>query len=364
MSQSQVAAKKEGAQSPSKYVIMPSWKGKYQGSGKFPKSPKTSGGSPAGQWVSSKSTSSEFNSDDPSYRWDSFLSFANSKVFNGTCPVDFGYWSQTFQMECVAVGVWDLVKPPNGANQAMTAALNGTVGALEPAEIIAALVEDYFTHIKPPDATYTLTRNIMADRLDNLAEFYTERMHRVHDNVLGLPALEVNKLLATARRDWENERFKVEQSEADILHQLVAAITHYDRLKREHASQQAKCLKVFKECLGPAPKALIREEMLAGQFRSAYLTLYMHYNSGVGGVQSSIDLLKMIQNVPWEPTKMGVLEHIEKMDTLIALANSQGASVPERTRVATSLVLCRRHITRTSRRTWRRRSAGTTLFLG
>jgi hypothetical protein len=32
----------------------------------------------------------------------------------------------------------------------------------------------------------------MDDRLDNLAEFYTERMHRVHDNVLGLPALEVN----------------------------------------------------------------------------------------------------------------------------------------------------------------------------
>jgi hypothetical protein len=86
-------------------------------------------------------------------------------------------------------------------------------------------------------------------------------MHRVHDNVLGLPALEVNKLLATARRDWENERFKVEQSEPEILHQLVAAITHYDRLKREHASQQAKFLKFFKECLGAAPKALIREEM-------------------------------------------------------------------------------------------------------
>jgi hypothetical protein len=29
-----------------------------------------------------------------------------------------------------------------------------------------------------------------------------------------------------------------------------------------------------------------------------------------------------------------VLEHIEKMDTLIALANSQGDSVPDRTRVA------------------------------
>jgi hypothetical protein len=95
-----------------------------------------------------------------------------------------------------------------------------------------------------------------------------------------LLALEVNKLLATARRDWENERFKVEQSETDILHQ-VAAITHYDHLKREYASQRRS---VFKECLWPAPKALIREEMLVGQFHLAYLIFYMHYNSGVGGV--------------------------------------------------------------------------------
>ncbi len=73
---------------------------------------------------------------------------------------------------------------------------------------------------------------------------------------------------------------------------------------------------------------------MTGQYRAAYLTLYMHYNSGIGGVQSSIDLLKMIQNVPWEPQKMGVLEHIEKLDTLIALASSQGAIVNERSRVA------------------------------
>ncbi len=58
----------------------------------------------------------------------------------------------------------------------MTAAMNGTVGALSAAEIVANLVEDYFTHIKPPDATYTLTRNIMDGRLEQLAEFYQDRM--------------------------------------------------------------------------------------------------------------------------------------------------------------------------------------------
>jgi hypothetical protein len=184
------------------------------------------------------------------------------------------------------------------------------------------------------EATYTLTRNIMDGRLVSLSEFYQDRMDRLSLNEGALPQLELNKLLISTRRDWENERFKIEQSESDILHQLASAVTHHDRLKKENAVTQAKCLKVFKECLGPAPNALVREELLAGQYRAAYLTLYMHYNSGVGGVQSSIDLLKMIQNVPWEPQKMGVLEHIEKLDTLIALATSQGTPVGERSRVA------------------------------
>jgi hypothetical protein len=109
--------------------------------------------------------------------------------------VDFNFWSQTFQMECVAVGIWDMIKPPDGATQAMTAAMNGTVGALSSAEIVANLVKDYFTHIKPPDATYTLTRNIMDGRLESLAEFYQDRMDRLSLNEAALPPLELNKLL-------------------------------------------------------------------------------------------------------------------------------------------------------------------------
>jgi hypothetical protein len=306
--------------------------GKYTSPKRYPRA-KMSGGTPT-SGGGNGGTRSDWQSENPSYRWESFLSSANAKVFNGSSPVDFSYWSQTFQMECVAAGVWDMIKPPDGATQAMTVSLNGTVGTLSAAEIIGILAEDYFTHIKPPDATYTLTRNIMDGRLDQLAEFYQARMDRLALNEGGLPVAETNKLLLSTRRDWQNERFKIEQSETDILHQLVSAVTHYNRLKKENAITQAKCLKVFKECLGPAPKALIREELLTGQYRAAYLTLYMHYNSGVGGVQLSIDLLKMIQEVPWDPTKMGVLEHIEKLDTLIALANSQGANIVDRTRVA------------------------------
>jgi hypothetical protein len=216
----------------------------------------------------------------------------------------------------------------------MTAAMNGTTGALPPAAIVGALIEDSFTHVKPPDATFTLTRNITDDHLYHLAEFYNQRLYCIHDNRAGLSVPEHNKLVAQAHRDWENERFKIESSEADVMHQLVSAVTHYDRLKKAHAETQCKCLKLFKEFLGPAPKSLIRSELLNGQYRAAYLTLYMHYNTGVGGVQSAINLIQMVQSVAWEPQRMSVLEHVEKMDTLIALANNQGAGINDNTRTA------------------------------
>jgi hypothetical protein len=146
---------------------------KYDSPKRYPRL-KISGGTPNGDKNGFNSGSD--HSDHPSYRWESFLSSANSKVFNGSSPVDFNFWCQTFQMECVAAGIWDMIKPPDGTTQAMTAAMNGTVGALSAAEIVANLVEDYFTHIKPPDATYTLTRNIMDGRLEQLAEFYQDRM--------------------------------------------------------------------------------------------------------------------------------------------------------------------------------------------
>jgi hypothetical protein len=37
----------------------------------------------------------------------------------------------------------------------------------------------------------------------------------------------------------------------------------------------------------------------------------MHYNSDIGGIQNSIDMLRLIQNIEWEPRKMDILEHIE-----------------------------------------------------
>jgi hypothetical protein len=57
-------------------------------------------------------------------------------------------------------------------------------------------------------------------------------------------------------------------------------------VKNEHAQRKAKCMKLFQTMMGASPKAIIRSDLLAGRFRSAFLTLYMHYNSGIGGIQT------------------------------------------------------------------------------
>ncbi len=151
------------------------WYAKHADPKRLPHQPVLSGGAPikGGHW---KSYGSGSDTETTSFRWENFLTAAGQKVFNGSSPVDFNYWNQNFQMECQSQGVWDAIAPPDGAIQAMTAAMNGTAGALPAAAIVGALIEDFFTHVKPPDATFTLTRNIMDDRLYHLAEFYNQRL--------------------------------------------------------------------------------------------------------------------------------------------------------------------------------------------
>jgi hypothetical protein len=122
--------------------------------------------------------------------------------------------------------------------------------------------------------------------------------------------------------------------EEKIYGELVAAVFAYDRVKNEHAARNAKCMKLFQTMLGASSKAIIRSDFLAGCFRSAFLTLYMHYNSGIGGIQNSIDMLRLIQNIEWEPRKMDILEHIEKVDSMITLCSDLGHSIDEKSRCA------------------------------
>ncbi len=145
---------------------------------------------------------------------------------------------------------------------------------------------------------------------------------------------EVNKKLDSCQKDWETKRFEIEQSEEKIYGELIAAVSAYDRVKNEHAQRKVKCMTLFQMMLGASPKAIIRSDLLAGRFRSAFLTLYMHYNSGIGGVQNSIDMLRLIQNIEWEPKKMDILEHIEKIDSMITLCSDLGHTIDEKSRCA------------------------------
>jgi hypothetical protein len=90
--------------------------------------------------------------------------------------------------------------------------------------IISALVEDYFMAIVPPNATYTLARNIMDKKLTDLEEFYAARVFRISDNRRGLTPAEVNKKLDSCQRDWETKRFEIEQSEEKIYGELVLRV--------------------------------------------------------------------------------------------------------------------------------------------
>jgi hypothetical protein len=60
----------------------------------------------------------------------------------------------------------------------------------------------------------------------------------------------------------------------------------------------------------------------------------MHYNSGIGGIQNSIDMQRLIQNIEWEPKKMDILEHIEKIDSMITLCSDLGHTIDEKSRCA------------------------------
>ncbi len=91
----------------------------------------------------SQHNESDSNTETNSYRWDNFLKSAGQKVVNWSSPVDFNDWDQNCQIECQSQGV---------CRSGNAAVMNGTVGALPPAAIVGALIEDFFARVKPPDA--------------------------------------------------------------------------------------------------------------------------------------------------------------------------------------------------------------------
>eukprot|EP01034_Spumella_vulgaris_P029869 gene29869-36992_t len=71
---------------------------------------------------------------------------------------------------------------------------------------------------------------------------------------------------------------------------MISQIEQYDKAQKRYEDKTSKCFKVFTECLGDGPLALIKADLLARRFHSAYLTLHLHYNSSIRRAQSSVDL--------------------------------------------------------------------------
>jgi hypothetical protein len=60
----------------------------------------------------------------------------------------------------------------------------------------------------------------------------------------------------------------------------------------------------------------------------------MHYNSSIGGVRNTLDMIEMLQTVEWNDQDMSPIEFIEKMDTLITMCINQGHAIGDKQRVA------------------------------
>ncbi len=70
-------------------------------------------------------------------------------------------------------------------------------------------------------------------------------------------------------------------------------------------------------------------------FRAVWLAVYLRYNSGVGGVQNTIDMLRIIQTCAWDSSKSTPVEFIESMRNLIHLYETyDDREMNERTQLA------------------------------
>eukprot|EP01034_Spumella_vulgaris_P036255 gene36255-44724_t len=263
--------------------------------------------------------------------WVKWASGKAGKIFSGTSAVDFAFWMQAFQMTAMVLGVWDMIRPPDSAVQAVTAAIHAS-GAIAPTRAMDAIIEDMFTAARPEEPSETVSQRIMNERLINLADHMQQRIYDIDSSPISA-AQRVSQIDAV-QKDWTEKRFVIENSRVQIEMHLITALANWDRSRRHHEEKVGKCFKLFTGHLSDGPLSLIREDLMNGRFRSAMLTLHMRYTSGVGGVQNVLTLQKLLNSVTWDPKKMSPLEFIDKFDTLISLYSSAGTNVNEVTRNA------------------------------
>eukprot|EP01034_Spumella_vulgaris_P044405 gene44405-55219_t len=231
--------------------------GKSAGSGAFNKGPHDMrtlhGGGFRDQARPGEPRSTGFlDGHDPQF-WDKITLGKSSKVFSGGSAVEFKYWAQGFEMMAIAEGVWSMFEPPTGATQAITDALQGT-GSIAAIAAIDALVEDYFTELRPEEALQTAVRRRQDQKLQALHDLWEQR---VYDLQVGPgTAAERDLRKDQALKEWTDKRFAVENSAEQIQGHMIKQISLWDQAKKRHEERTAKCFKLFMTYLGKGPFTL------------------------------------------------------------------------------------------------------------
>jgi hypothetical protein len=255
----------------------------------------------------------------------------------GNSAMEWTFFAPKLKKKFLISKCWSLVEPPPGCLQAASDAVAGIGGRVGPAltcdAILATLVEDAFTMIRPDDASEPPVR-VMLDRQINEAwDHYQHRIWALQANVNGLHHRTVRARMDAAHESFEKARAHIENSSMTVYNYLASLMTAYDKAKRHHNEQVADCLKVFDDCLGPAATSVVRLELLDCRFRAAYVKLHMHYSTGLGGAQNTSGLMAILAKISWQPEHLKLLEHAENIDTVCGLLASQGVVIPEAIRV-------------------------------
>ncbi len=242
----------------------------------------------------------------PENVWDSVSPPSNSIKLMGNSAMEWTFFAPKIKKKFLISKCWSLVEPPPGCLQAASDAVAGIGGRVGPAltcdEILATLVEDAFTMIRPDNASEPLVRVMLNRQINEAWDHYQHRIWVLQANVNGLHHRTVRARMDAAHESFEKTRAHIENSSMIVYNYLASLVTAYDKAKRHHDEQVADCFKVFEDCLGPAATSVVRLELLDCRFRAAYVKLHMHYSTGLGGAQNTSGLMTIPAKIPGSPS--------------------------------------------------------------
>ncbi len=237
--------------------------------------------------------------------WNNVLGFEPSKVLKGGSALEYDHWANEFKFDAVGLGVWDMIAPPSVTMQTISQAINDKSGDIPIAEAMGSLVEDIFARLVPCQPNNSSVRQYKDDLMEDLQLLMQTRIWRYDDKYRHrrIGQREYNKALDDIRAEWENKKFTIETDDLNITNKMVAQMASYDRAKKDYEEKCSKIITLFRSRLDSGPLEGIKEDLIACNFRTAWVSLYLYYNKSNGCVKNTIDMLRVIQTIPWEPQK-------------------------------------------------------------